>query len=207
MKMTNQERKAYLESVKKAQLSENPHGSIHRCPRCGADMKKDILHNALSRHADVYICDACGTDEAVRDWGKNVLPLFDWFVIRNLETYGEFPKTVNLLAIDPIVEDNCVEVTFECYFDQEGKFGVDLSDDDTWLNLYASYNVDTEELNVSYVVSDNKDNNQYVYVPTEAERITVIEAMTRSCKAHNFGSMADMVAHYAIDEGEVADDA
>ena len=35
------------------------------CPRCGRMTVKDRLHtNALSRHATVYVCDACGTDEA-----------------------------------------------------------------------------------------------------------------------------------------------
>ena len=35
------------------------------CPRCGRNtMKKNIHTNALSRYADIYICDACGTEEA-----------------------------------------------------------------------------------------------------------------------------------------------
>ena len=34
------------------------------CPRC------------------VYICEACGTDEALRDWGGNVKPLSDWVLVR-----------------------------------------------------------------------------------------------------------------------------
>ena len=49
------------------------------CPRCGqATMAENPVRNALSRHATVYICDACGTDEAIRDWNKNVLPLESW---------------------------------------------------------------------------------------------------------------------------------
>ena len=47
------------------------------CPRCGE------THGALSRHAKgVYICEACGTDEALRDWGGNVKPLSDWVLVR-----------------------------------------------------------------------------------------------------------------------------
>ena len=49
------------------------------CPRCGrATVKPRTVTNALSRHADVYICDECGTDEAIRDWGKFVKPLHEW---------------------------------------------------------------------------------------------------------------------------------
>ena len=36
------------------------------CPRCGWDTMKENIHtNALSRHADIYICDACGMAEAL----------------------------------------------------------------------------------------------------------------------------------------------
>lgn len=49
------------------------------CPRCGKrTMASDPLHNALSRHATVYICDTCGTDEALRDWKQIPLPLKNW---------------------------------------------------------------------------------------------------------------------------------
>lgn len=42
-----------------------------------------LTHGALSRHAKgVYICEACGTDEALRDWIGNVKPLSDWVLVR-----------------------------------------------------------------------------------------------------------------------------
>lgn len=37
------------------------------CLRCGQPLAPVLTQNALSRHADVYICDACGTDEALCD--------------------------------------------------------------------------------------------------------------------------------------------
>ena len=37
------------------------------CLRCGQPLAPVLAQNALSRHADVYICDACGTDEALCD--------------------------------------------------------------------------------------------------------------------------------------------
>ena len=37
-------------------------GERMACPRCGMDVMKTPVHtNALSRAADVYICDACGS--------------------------------------------------------------------------------------------------------------------------------------------------
>jgi predicted RNA-binding Zn-ribbon protein involved in translation (DUF1610 family) len=55
----------------------------HYCPRCGKFTVKDRLHtNALSRHAKVYICDQCGTDEALRDFTQCVLPLEQWAIVQ-----------------------------------------------------------------------------------------------------------------------------
>ncbi len=49
------------------------------CPRCGYDnMKEPILHNALSRYADVLICTDCGVTEAMLDMMQNPLPLDQW---------------------------------------------------------------------------------------------------------------------------------
>ena len=49
------------------------------CPRCGADNMKHPLHtNALSRMLDIYICDACGTTEAMLAHMNQQSPLTDW---------------------------------------------------------------------------------------------------------------------------------
>jgi predicted RNA-binding Zn-ribbon protein involved in translation (DUF1610 family) len=54
------------------------------CPRCGRDtMKTTLTTNALSRHADgIYVCDECGTAEAMLDFMQNPLPLECWAVFR-----------------------------------------------------------------------------------------------------------------------------
>ena len=38
--------------------------------------------NALSRYANVYICEACGMDEALRDAAHAPMPLTDWESVR-----------------------------------------------------------------------------------------------------------------------------
>lgn len=54
------------------------------CPRCGRDTMKPSLHtNALSRHADgIYVCDECGTAEAMLDFMNNPLPTEQWALFR-----------------------------------------------------------------------------------------------------------------------------
>jgi len=58
------------------------------CPRCGKYcMSDDPIRNALSRHASIQICDACGTDEAIRDFTREVLPLSEWAIYKNPGVY------------------------------------------------------------------------------------------------------------------------
>lgn len=53
------------------------------CPRCGRDTMKESIHtNALSRHADIYICDACGMEEAMLKFMINPLPMREWACFR-----------------------------------------------------------------------------------------------------------------------------
>jgi len=57
------------------------------CPRCGQYRMSDkVTRNAKSRHAKVYVCDICGTDEAVREYSGEVLPMPDWWVVREILT-------------------------------------------------------------------------------------------------------------------------
>jgi predicted RNA-binding Zn-ribbon protein involved in translation (DUF1610 family) len=60
------------------------------CPRCGERMPDKLTRGALSRHAKgVYICETCGTDEALRDWAGNVKPLSEWVLAKSIrQIYG-----------------------------------------------------------------------------------------------------------------------
>lgn len=56
------------------------------CPRCGADrMYKKSVYNALSRYVDVGVCTDCGTDEGIRAFTNNPLPLKEWSFIKSIE--------------------------------------------------------------------------------------------------------------------------
>ncbi len=49
------------------------------CPRCGHKMRSHIVTNALSRRANVYICNNCGHDEAMLDLrGEDPWPFIRW---------------------------------------------------------------------------------------------------------------------------------
>jgi len=69
----NEPVKKLIEALKPLQIS----GNAYPCPRCGREtMKTDRpATNAISRYADVYICDECGTEEALLDAQGASLPL------------------------------------------------------------------------------------------------------------------------------------
>jgi hypothetical protein len=47
-------------------------------------MNERVTRNALSRQADIHICDECGTKDAIEAFNKEVTPLADWFSIKEV---------------------------------------------------------------------------------------------------------------------------
>lgn len=79
MKRTEEEARRLVESMKRLQEEAKEGEFVFPCPRCGRhQMNVVAVRNSLSRHADVYVCNDCGTDEAIRDMTGNVLPLSEW---------------------------------------------------------------------------------------------------------------------------------
>ena len=77
-----------LHIIEKEALKQqaDPDG-LHFCPRCGEEMD-GIARHAVSRNADIIICDACGQTEAIEALIKaglaegEVLPIEEWAVVR-----------------------------------------------------------------------------------------------------------------------------
>ena len=85
------------------------------CPRCGRDTMKENIHtNALSRHADIYICDACGTAEALLKFMSNPLPVTEWAYLRPVQRPSDF-KTLTAEAIWERVQDTQVPFLMNLY--------------------------------------------------------------------------------------------
>lgn len=54
-----------------------------RCPRCGAAEEQGNRLLALSRRADITICETCGTEEALEDAGLlECKSLTDWTIVK-----------------------------------------------------------------------------------------------------------------------------
>lgn len=67
--------KDILDQIQEAQEK----GTSLLCPRCGKPrMNPKLTYNALSRHVDVYVCEVCGMDEAIRAWNGTTISMADW---------------------------------------------------------------------------------------------------------------------------------
>lgn len=63
-------------------LGKSRHTGV-RCPRCGAVEERENRLLALSRRADITICEACGMEESLEDAGLvERKSLTDWAIVR-----------------------------------------------------------------------------------------------------------------------------
>ena len=85
--------KELLEAAWKQDKKLYAHGDAAappKCLRCGSPLAAHLMVNALSRYADVQICEACGMDEALRDAAHTPLPLAEWDAVKS----GHLKKSV-----------------------------------------------------------------------------------------------------------------
>ena len=84
------------ERMKKALLDlkeRQENGTYTLCPRCGRDtMKPDLYTNALSRQADIMVCDACGSEEALLAFMNKPYSLYQWAAFRPVKPASHFKK-------------------------------------------------------------------------------------------------------------------
>lgn len=90
MSRTIEEARELIESFAKLQ-EKNSHKYAYPCPRCGEDrMNEKLTRNALSRRANIYICDTCGIEEALLDAaGKEPLPFNKWGLFLTIEVLSK----------------------------------------------------------------------------------------------------------------------
>lgn len=91
-----------LADLKARQLA----GERMPCPRCGRDTLKPKLHaNAISRHADLYVCEECGTAEALLDFMNNPLPLSCWAALREQPPESDLKTLTSTEAMQRVREE------------------------------------------------------------------------------------------------------
>lgn len=104
-------------------LKAKQHSGEHmNCPRCGADTMKDPVHiNALSRIADIYICDACGSAEAMLAFMNQQYPLTSWSAFqpeRPESDFKDLPASDVLMRVTLQI-DTLTDICTKCMNDPE----------------------------------------------------------------------------------------
>ena len=86
--MTDRMKKALLDLKERQEK-----GTYTLCPRCGRDtMKPDLYTNALSRQADIMVCDACGSEEAILAFMNKPYSLYQWAAFRPVKPASDFKE-------------------------------------------------------------------------------------------------------------------
>ena len=71
-------------------------------------MRESLAESALSRALNVYVCPACGMDEALRDAAGKVLPISEWYAVKQ-RRFAEHkdPQAVKLTPACAFMEIFC----------------------------------------------------------------------------------------------------
>lgn len=95
------------------------------------------------------------------------------------------------------IDDDATAVTsfIGTYFDVNKKFGVNVSaDKGTWVNFYARYVPDSNELSCFYYVDrEDSHSNAIEYFPTENEKELIISLMEDYCQKEENMSISEFV--------------
>ena len=87
-------------------------GKYTLCPRCGRNtMKPDLYTNALSRSADIMVCDTCGVDEAKLAFMGTPTPLYQWAALQPVKPAGDFKAVTAEEAWNQICKEQAVTIT------------------------------------------------------------------------------------------------
>ena len=97
---------------------------------------------------------------------------------------------------DMEINDDCTGVSsyIETYFDVGKKFGTNINDDcDSWVNFYAEYFPESDELKCEYFVDTPYDCKCYSYIPTENEKTLIISLMEEYCQKEENMSINEFI--------------
>ncbi|MDE7327899.1 MAG: hypothetical protein K2N63_16755 [Lachnospiraceae bacterium] len=86
---------------------------------------------------------------------------------------GELTREDIIIESDMELADdneNQIVVYAETWFDVERKFGLRTRDEaETWVNLYARYDVAEDSVAMEYVISRQSEEETHDYIPMESE--------------------------------------
>ena len=130
-------------------------GEYTLCPRCGLPtMKKDLYTNALSRIADIMVCDTCGLDEAKLAFMGSPNTLYQWAGLQPAKPAGDFKETTAEEAWKKICKEQANTITKLYHrFADHGESGEEIRFD-AFENCPGLTQIWTEPYHMRYACKD-----------------------------------------------------
>lgn len=104
------------------------------------------------------------------------------------------------------IEENGTSVTsyIGTYFDVNKKFAVNVgAEDSSWVNFYARYAPESNELSCFYYVSkENSQSETMEYFPTEQERNMIISVMEGYCQKEYRSTIMEFLEEFNAEQNE-----
>lgn len=112
--------------------------------------------------------------------------------------------TERSIVVDPDIdvlnkEPNTVLAYIETWFDVDKKFGTNTgNEDNTWINLYAIYNADKDELKMTYSICAPDGGSEHEYIPTTNEKALVVRLLRECCEKAHGQTLEEYIASVEI---------
>jgi len=103
------------------------------------------------------------------------------------------------IRIDPDMEVDCdvgeqITAYVELWFDADKKFGTHTAeDDDSWVNMYARFNVPNDTLTVECEVYHDNGSELFDYEPTAAEAELIKEMIREACLEYHHCKAEELI--------------
>ena len=121
-------------------------------------------------------------------------------MVKNKMENGEF--TEDDIVVDPDIEvdfndNNCISAYLETWFDVDEKFGLNINDqEDTWLNMYATYNPIKNTLRVDCLIESDDSEESFIYEPTTKEAELIVGMITKKIREVCDMTPIEFLAYY-----------
>ena len=100
-------------------------------------------------------------------------------------------------------EGTGVSAYIETWFDVDKKFGTKVAnEEDTWINFYAEYLPQNDDLKCTYIVDGPHNSEEYSYIPTSAEKELIISLMNEACERQENCSLSELINKFS-DSSEI----
>lgn len=114
--------------------------------------------------------------------------------------------TKNNIAVRDIEineEGTGVSAYIETWFDVDKKFGTQVAnEEDTWVNFYAEYLPQKDELKCTYIVDGPNTCEESSYNPTSAEKELIISLMNEACERQENCNLSELINKFS-DSSEI----